>query len=397
MKFEFNNIPISTIVGAKWNTFKDIVHERRIDDEYRGKFRLTKFLSFIITALSPLENMRYNRLLKKGKLKIEQDPVFVLGHWRSGTTFVHNVLSCDPQFGYTTTYQTVFPNVMLVGQWLFKWVMGKVMPDKRPVDGLELQPDLPQEEEFALANMMPYSYYNFWLFPQDMMEYCDKYLLFNDTTELELSTFEESFKKLIRISMYNTGGTRYLSKNPPHTGRVKELLKIFPNAKFVYLMRNPYTVFESTKSFFTKTIQPLKFHEREDKHIEKDFVEIYSRMYDKYQADKALIPAGNLIEMKFEDFEADPVGMTQKIYETLSLEGFEEAQEAMEAYAGGKKGHKKNKYKYAPQTVKIVEEKWSRALKDWGYNLATEQAEAAKSDEPQTEAKTEPQATTNEK
>ncbi len=377
MKFEFNQIPISTIVGAKWSTLKDIVQDRRVDEEYMGKFRLTKFLSFIITSMSWIEEMQYRRLLRKGKLKIEQDPLFVLGHWRSGTTFVHNVLSCDTQFGYTTTYQTVFPNVMLSFQWLFKWVMGKVMPDKRPVDGLELKPDLPQEEEFALANMMPYSYYNFWLFPQDMMEYCDKYLLFNDTTELEMSTFEESFKRLIQVSMYNTGGSRYLSKNPPHTGRVKELLKIFPNAKFVYLMRNPYTVFESTKSFFTKTIKPLQFHQREDKHIEKDFVEIYSRMYDKYQSDKALIPAGNLIEMKFEDFEADPIGMTEKIYSTLSLDGFEEALPAMEVYAGGKRGHKKNSYNYAPQTVKIVEEKWSRALKDWGYDLATEQAAAA--------------------
>ena len=60
----------------------------------------------------------------------------------------------------------------------------------------------------------------------------------------ELKVFEEVFTKLIKISLWNTKGTQFLSKNPPHTGRVKELVKMFPNAKFIYLMRNPYTVFE---------------------------------------------------------------------------------------------------------------------------------------------------------
>ena len=62
----------------------------------------------------------------------------------------------------------------------------------------------------------------------------------------------------MKISLWNTGGTQYLSKNPPHTGHVKALVDLFPNAKFIYLMRNPYTVFESTRSFFTQTIAPLK-------------------------------------------------------------------------------------------------------------------------------------------
>ena len=122
--------------------------------------------------------------------------------------------------------------------------MSWLMPDKRPTDNMELAVDLPQEEEFALCNMMPYTYYNFWFLPKHMQEYADKYLLFDDISDAELKVFEEVFTKLIKISLWNTRGTQFLSKNPPHTGRVKELVKMFPNAKFIYLMRNPYTVFE---------------------------------------------------------------------------------------------------------------------------------------------------------
>ena len=35
-------------------------------------------------------------------------------------------------------------------------------------------------------------------------------------------------------------------------------------------------------------------------------------------------PCGNLIEVKFEDFEADAMGMTEKIYHDLSIPGFAE-------------------------------------------------------------------------
>lgn len=166
-------------------------------------------------------------------------------------------------------------------------------------------------------------------------------MLFNDITPEELKVWEETFTKLIKISLWNTGGTQFLSKNPPHTGRVRELVKMFPNAKFIYLMRNPYTVFESTRSFFTNTIQPLKLEEFSDEQIEKNILTVYERLYHKYEADKACIPEGNLIEVRFEDFEADALGMTKKIYDTLSLPGWEEARTAIEQYVGAKKGYKK--------------------------------------------------------
>ncbi len=373
MKFEFDKLPINTLIGVSWKSFKEITKGREIGKAYRSKYRLTKLICRLISWFDFIEDIKYRKMLRDKPLAA--DPLFVLGHWRSGTTFVHNVLSCDKQFGYTTTYQTVFPNIMLFGQGFFKTIMAKVMPAKRPMDSLELTPDQPQEEEFALSGMTACNYYNFWFFPKDMLEYCDKYLVMNDLTEAERSEFLESFMRLVKISMHNTGGTRYLSKNPPHTGRIKDLLKIFPNAKFIYLMRNPYTVFESTRGFFSQTIVPLKLHDISEAELQEKFVEVYKRLYDKYQQDKVLIPEGNLIEVKFEDYEADPIEATRKIYETLSLDGFSEALPAMEHYVGGKKGYKKNRWNYAKETVDVVESNWGDSLKDWGYNLEMEQSE----------------------
>lgn len=364
---EFQKLPINTLVGAKWKTFCEITRKPEIGKSYRKKYLLTKGVCRLLSLLQPIEDRRYKKWLANKPL--ENDPVFILGHWRSGTTFVHNVLSCDKQFGFTSTYQTVFPNLMLWGQPFFKKQTSILMPDKRPTDNMELKVDLPQEEEFALSNMMPYSFYNFWFFPKQTIEYCDNYLLLKDSSKEAVQSFKEAFMQLIKISLWNTKGSRYLSKNPPHTGRIPQLLQMFPNAKFIYLIRNPYTVFESTRSFFTNTIQPLKLQDISNEQIQENIVYIYSGLYHKYEQDKKLIPAGNLVEVRFEDFEANALDMTQMIYDRLSLPGFEEARPAIEAYLDTKKGYKKNKYKYEDETVKIVEKNWDFALKRWDYHL----------------------------
>ena len=363
---QFDKLPVNTLVGASWKAFKAITKGAEVGAGYKTKFNLTKSICRLLSLLQPIENARYKKIADK---PLEMDPVFILGHWRSGTTFVHNVMALDKHFGYTTTYQTVMPNLMLFGQPFFKKNMSFLMPDKRPTDNMELKVDLPQEEEFALSNMMPYSYYNFWFFPKKMMEYCDKYLLFDTIPEEERSIFKSTFLKLVKISLKNTKGSQYLSKNPPHTGRVKTLLEIFPNAKFIYLKRNPYTVFESTRSFFTNTIQPLKLQDISNQELEDNIIETYKRLYYKFEEEKQLIPEGNLFEVKFEDFESDPFAMTQEIYTKLNIPNFENSKEEIEKYLGKKKGYKKNSYKYDDRTVKIVNENWKMALDNWGYTL----------------------------
>lgn len=251
---DFNKLPINTLVGADWQTFHRITAGQAIGPGYRNKYRLTKAVCRLLSLLKPLQDRRYQQLLADRPL--EHAPVFILGHWRSGTTFMHNVLSCDRHFGYNTTYQTVFPHLMMWGQPFFKKNMSWLMPDQRPTDNMELAVDLPQEEEFALTNMMPYTYYNFWFLPQRMNEYADKHL----------------------------------------------------------------------------------------------------------------IPKGNLVEVRFEDYERHPFGMTEDIYRRLSLPGFDTARTAIQSYVDKLKGYQKNRYAYKPETVELVEQHWSFALRQWGYS-----------------------------
>ena len=367
LKLDFNKLPVTPLFGSRYSNFKTICKNQEVDEGFRLKYLMSKSISALLSVTQPLENGVYNRKVKS--LEMTDDPVFILGHWRSGTTYLHNVLSKDQQFGYNTTYQTIFTNAMVWGQPFFKGIMSKIMPDKRPTDNLELVPDQPQEEEFAFSNVMPVSFYNFWFFPKQTMDYCDKYLLFNGITSEEKELFKEEFIRLIKTSLYNTGGKRFLSKNPPHTARVKHLLEIFPNAKFIYLVRNPYTVFESTRDYFSNVIKPLMLQDFSDQELEQNILKVYQLMAEAYERDKHLIPEGNLYEMRFEDFEQTPYTLTHDIYSRLGLSGFNEASDSIKKYIQKKKGHKKNRYAYAEDTIKKVNEHWKFALEQWKYEI----------------------------
>ena len=362
---EFSKLPVNTLVGADWNTFKTVTKGQHIAPEKKTKFFLTKVICRILSTCVPFQERKYKKLLADKPM--ENDPLFILGHWRSGTTFVHNIFAQDKHFGYTTTYQTVFPHYVMALQGFFKPTMGWLMPDKRPTDNMELAPDLPQEEEFAINNSCPFNYYNFWFFPEKMNEYCDRYLTFKAITPKEEQAFKDNFEKLVKISLWNTNGTQYLSKNPPHTGRLKTMSELFPNAKYIFLMRNPYTVFESTRSFYTNTIKPLELHSIPLEQMEQNILRNYMELYRAYKEQKKYVPEGNIYEVRFEDIEQDALGITEKIYHDLNIPGWEEARPDIEKYIGGKKGYKKNKYNYDPRTVELVNQHWGEVLDEWGY------------------------------
>ncbi len=365
LRLNFDKLPISTMVGADRATFRTMTQGgAAVDPEYLRNYRTTKFLRALLDPAYRINDRRAERMDCSESV---QAPVFILGHWRSGTTFLHNILSCDERFGCCTTYQTVFPHLMLWGQPFFKWWVDRVMPARRPTDAMELGSDLPQEEEFALSNMTPHAYYHFWIFPRRMTELRDKYLLMNTITEPEREEFKRALDRLIRISLRNTGRSRYLSKNPPHTGRIRTLLEMYPDAKFIYLMRNPYTVYESTTSFFNNMMPSICWQTIPREELQWEILKTYTALHEKYEAEKGLIPAGNLIEMRFEEVEAAPLETAEQIYRTLSLGGFEEARPAMERHLEGHKGFRKNRYHYTPETLHLVEEHWGAALKQWSY------------------------------
>jgi hypothetical protein len=139
--------PVSTLLGSTWKNFRTVLKNQPIDPEYKGKILLTSLVVLIATPFHHWENLIYSRK-RLSRVTFDKPPLFILGHWRSGTTLLHNMLCQDPDSSYVTTYQSVFPN-NLASKAVFRTLMKIAMPDRRPADNMKLDVSLPQEDEFA--------------------------------------------------------------------------------------------------------------------------------------------------------------------------------------------------------------------------------------------------------
>lgn len=360
-------VALSTLSGSSFPNFLKVVKGRKVESAYRSKFYKTAAVSLVSEPFRWIDDFFYTPKAKK--VTLDFPPVFIIGHWRSGTTHLHNLMTQDPRFGYVTTFQGVFPNQFLGSGWLFKNMMKALMPDKRPSDNMALDPDLPQEEEFALGNIHPHSYYHFWFFPQDTLEYSRRYLKMEGFSRDEQKLWKHHFDLLMKKALLNTRKTRFVSKNPPHTARIPLLLEMYPDARFIYIYRNPYVVFESTRKLIQTTIPPLHFQSFTEEQLEENILQVYRDLLLKYEADKHLIPDENMLEIKFEDFEKDNLSHIREIYQKLRIPGFSEVETKFRDYVDSQKEYEKNLYNLDERIKKKIEANWGFMIEKGNYTI----------------------------
>jgi hypothetical protein len=312
------------------------------------------------------EYLLYNRKIKRTKLK--SPPIFIIGHWRSGTTHLHNLICQDPQFGYITMLEASFPKSFMSNSF-FKFFMKEFLPDRRPMDNIRMGVDETQEDEMALGNLFPYTFYNSWYFPKRMMEFYYKYVRFKNIPPKAARSWKQWYDYLLRKTTLNMKGKRLLLKNPANTARIKFLLDLYPEAKFIHIYRNPYIVYLSTRHYYSNTMERFMFQNVTSDLIEENFIKIYKDMMNYYFKEKKLIPKNNLVEIKFEDLELDPIDQLKKIYTKLNLSGFENNKLKFVRYLEGLKEYKKNKYQLRDKDLNIVRKHWSFAINKWNYRV----------------------------
>jgi hypothetical protein len=302
---------------------------------------------------------------------MEKPPLFILGHWRSGTTLLHNMMCAAPEAGYLTTYQSVFANNM-ASQLIYKTFMRIFTPERRPSDNIKLDVDYPQDDEFAFCNMNPNGYYNFFTYPLNYDRFYRRSVHFEGLTKSEVKTWYKDYDIMLKKAIINTKGNRLFIKNPVNTGRIKQLLKLYPDAKFLYIYRNPIIVFLSTHRFFTSLMPTLYFHDVDNDFIDDMIFDIYKRIMDDYLEQKSLIPEKNLLEIRYEDFEQQPVEYMKNIYNDLLDEDFEKIKHYFSDYFSSVKGHKKNKYEIDASIIERIKKEFGKYMEIYNYEVPEE-------------------------
>jgi len=311
------------------------------------------------------------RLMMEKKITetaVQHPPIFVIGHWRSGTTLMHELLALDDRFAYPNTLDTFTPNHFLLSRHVLGPLLRLILPKQRPMDDMTVRVDSPQEDDFALCAYGAPTPYRRVAFPNRKgRDHIQLNLSLTEPNQrVELQKALEHFIKSLTIRY---GNKQLVLKSPPHTGRVKQLAQWFPQAKFIHLSRHPHKLVSSTMRLWKllDTHQAFQLPKYDDLWLRNYVFECKDLMYQAYFQQREAFPKNQLIEVKFESLVEDPVSVMRNVYEQLELEKFETCKDSIQYYFESRKNHKVRTAGIDPEFAEDVNHHWREYMDAFGY------------------------------
>jgi omega-hydroxy-beta-dihydromenaquinone-9 sulfotransferase len=337
-----------------------------VDRPYWLKAAMITLASIPNTLLGAWEDLWYRRTVRDTKI---DPPLFILGIWRSGTTHLHNLLAQDDRFAFPNTYQACFAHSFLSSESVNAWIVDFLLPKRRPMDSMTMGVAEPQEDEFAIGTLTGRAFPMAWAFPRHAGFY-NRYLTLRGASESDVAEWQAALMWFVQKLSFKFGKPLVL-KSPGHTCRIKRLLELFPEARFIHIHRNPFHVFRSTQHMI-RSVTPLWALQRPDySDLDDRTIQQYKEVYDAFFEERRLIPRDRFHEVCFESLETDPIGQMRGIYEALALPDFPVAEPAIQRYVESLGSYRKNAFLEIPFELKTrIEREWRRCFEEWGYSIS---------------------------
>jgi hypothetical protein len=330
------------------------------------------YIAIVVTCVSLFHTLL--RWLQSGLLGSQPDrtpirhaPLFIVGHWRTGTTLLHELLILDDRHTYPNTYQCLVPNHFLLSERWLKPLVWFLMPSRRPMDNMAAGWDRPQEDEFALCMLGQPSPYLTIAFPNRPPQDQDAL----DLERLPTRALRGWKEALVRFLSQLTwrDPRRLVLKSPTHSCRIRTLLELFPDARFVHTVRDPYVVFPSTVNLWKSLYETHGMQTPTFAGLEEYVFETFTHLYRKLEEGKRLVRPNRFHEVLYEDLIRDPEGEMRKLYEKLELGGFEEQLPKLREYLAANSSYQTNRYpRLSPELREEITRRWGEVIRRYGYD-----------------------------
>jgi omega-hydroxy-beta-dihydromenaquinone-9 sulfotransferase len=315
------------------------------------------------TFLRYSQSARFGRQIRE--TRFTQPPIFIIGHWRSGTTLLHELLVLDPRHTCPDTYECFDPCHPLLTERGVKRYFSWMLPANRNIDNMAVGWDRPQEEEFALAMLGAPSPYLDIAFPNRAPlepESLDLDKLPPRRRELWKRTF---LRFLQTITLRDP--RRLVLKSPPHTCRIPTLLEMFPEARFIHIVRDPVPVFFSTVNLWKILFRTQGMQTPTYEGIEERVFESFLHVHRRLEATRSLIRPERFHQIRYEDLTRDPVAELRRLYERLDLGDFENLRPHLEKYLAENARYERNKWAPSAEQVAEITRRWGEVIERYGY------------------------------
>ena len=363
------------MLASAW--FRILWHNRVAISPSRLDFAaLVSFYSIINSALGLIQNVAFAK--RVSRTQIDSSPIFIVGHWRAGTTLVHELLALDRRLTAPSTVDCFAPSHVLVTGWVLRR-LPFLLPKARPMDNMPVGWDRPQEDEFALINLGYGSPYDMLAFP-NRRTVDHPFLRLQDLPPSQVAAWKAGLLRFmrqvaLRASREKSGSSlpRLVLKSPPHTARLRALAELFPDARFVHVVRHPVDLFASTSQLWhalcrTHGLQRPEFGAIGNVPSMRDYVlQTMNVLYRDFFAAAAEIPPRHFCEVRYEDLVRTPIREMRRIYEQLELGPFAEVEQGLTAHLDAIADYRRNDHAVCDRDRMDVVKHWAWYFDRYGY------------------------------
>ncbi|MHA1212632.1 MAG: sulfotransferase family protein, partial [Candidatus Heimdallarchaeota archaeon] len=340
------------LIGSSTSNIIRLLFENkfRVHIKYWLRLWFSLLLSILFMPSRNIERIFFNHKIRK--TKITHDPIFIIGLWRSGTTYLNTLLALNDEFGYPRMGEAFTTHSSLAFPKLSDKLVSKFLPETRPFDNVKMSTDKPAELEHYLICYDSCSFTDGMIFPRNFEHYAKFATL--DHKERKLRRWKKRYYFLIQKTTLKESGKQLLLKNPSDTGRIRVILDMFPKAKFIHLVRDPYENFASSIILHTKAREVFALQTWKEEEMKDSILKVHSRIYERYVEDLHLIPEENIIKLRYEVFLEDPLTTLKLIHKQLEINGFEETKEKYQEYIKEQANYKPNIHEISPAIIEKV-------------------------------------------
>ena len=315
------------------------------------------------SAMGTLQSLLFGR--KIAATELTEPPIFIVGHWRSGTTMLHELMIRDERLSFANTYECFAPDHFLITGSITPRLLWFILPARRPQDNMPAGFDRPQEDEFALISMGAPTPYMRMAFPNHPAPY-EGMLDMDGLSDKELEAFKNALTWFLKTLTYKKQ-KRLVLKSPPHTGRIASLAEMFPGAKFIHLVRDPYALYSSSRRLWHAMYETQGFQIPRFKGLDEYVFNTFSRMYEGFERGRESIDPRNICDVRFEELAQNPISVVESIYDKLQLGDFEAARPSIEAHVDTLRDYQPNKHVLDDDLMAQIRDRWSSYFEKYGY------------------------------